>query len=164
VLSALAAFMPSLRHALDSARCPHRVSAPWPAVLSGRLFRYVARLWGRRSLLQGVAWRWVSSCGVRRLTRALVCSAQGVFGPSTAGSKRFLNLHEYQSKDLLDKFGVNTQKGRVASTPEEALEISKWILNDSTSRHSWAVSRQRVDSEAVVPCALCLQTPRPSLS
>lgn len=64
-------------------------------------------------------------------SRAVGASLPGVFGPSTAGSKRFLNLHEYQSKDLLDKFGVNTQKGRVAATPEEALEISKWILNDN---------------------------------
>eukprot|EP01054_Gregarina_sp_Poly1_P001033 Gregarina_sp_Poly_1__1032@NODE_1253_length_4621_cov_230_546552_g854_i0_p1_GENE_NODE_1253_length_4621_cov_230_546552_g854_i0NODE_1253_length_4621_cov_230_546552_g854_i0_p1_ORF_typecomplete_len270_score38_47ATPgrasp_2/PF08442_10/6_1e72ATPgrasp_5/PF13549_6/1_4e08CPSase_L_D2/PF02786_17/0_0073GARS_A/PF01071_19/0_011SPOR/PF05036_13/0_61SPOR/PF05036_13/1_1e03_NODE_1253_length_4621_cov_230_546552_g854_i019442753 len=35
---------------------------------------------------------------------------------------RFLNLHEYQSKELMDKYGVPTQIGFVASTPEEARE------------------------------------------
>ena len=45
-----------------------------------------------------------------------------------AGAKRFLNLHEYQSKDLLEKFGVNVQKGSMAATSEEALAISNDIL------------------------------------
>jgi len=34
--------------------------------------------------------------------------------------QRFLNIHEYQSKELMDKYGVNTQKWKLASTPEEA--------------------------------------------
>lgn len=33
---------------------------------------------------------------------------------------RNLNLHEYSSKGLLDKYGVRTQKWRLATTPEEA--------------------------------------------
>eukprot|EP01116_Phalansterium_solitarium_P024608 TRINITY_DN9056_c0_g1_i1.p2 TRINITY_DN9056_c0_g1~~TRINITY_DN9056_c0_g1_i1.p2 ORF type:complete len:423 (-),score=190.81 TRINITY_DN9056_c0_g1_i1:410-1678(-) len=32
---------------------------------------------------------------------------------------RLLNIHEYQSKELMDKYGVNTQKWRVGTTPEE---------------------------------------------
>lgn len=33
---------------------------------------------------------------------------------------RFLNLHEYQSKALMEKYGVNTQRFLVATTPDEA--------------------------------------------
>jgi succinyl-CoA synthetase beta subunit len=39
--------------------------------------------------------------------------------------KRFLNIHEFQSKILLDKFQVNTQKWRLATTPDEALKGAK---------------------------------------
>ena len=35
-------------------------------------------------------------------------------------SKRWLNIHEYQSKALMDKFGVNTQRWVLATTPQEA--------------------------------------------
>jgi succinyl-CoA synthetase beta subunit len=38
---------------------------------------------------------------------------------------RLLNLHEYQSKELMAKFGVNTQKFKVADTPRDAEEASK---------------------------------------
>ena len=31
-----------------------------------------------------------------------------------------MNIHEYQAKELLEKFGVATTRGKVASTPEEA--------------------------------------------
>eukprot|EP01100_Stratorugosa_tubuloviscum_P004065 TRINITY_DN1_c2_g1_i1.p1 TRINITY_DN1_c2_g1~~TRINITY_DN1_c2_g1_i1.p1 ORF type:complete len:421 (-),score=237.30 TRINITY_DN1_c2_g1_i1:167-1429(-) len=34
--------------------------------------------------------------------------------------KRFLNLHEYQSKELMNRFGINTQRWKLAQTPEEA--------------------------------------------
>jgi len=34
--------------------------------------------------------------------------------------KRHLNIHEYQSKSLMDKHGINTQKWRLATTAEEA--------------------------------------------
>ena len=32
-----------------------------------------------------------------------------------------MNLHEYQGKELLNSFGVNIQRGIVATTPEEAV-------------------------------------------
>jgi len=47
---------------------------------------------------------------------------------------RFLNLHEYQSKDLLDKFNVTTSKGGVASTPIEALEVSKRLKAEGVKK------------------------------
>jgi succinyl-CoA synthetase beta subunit len=36
--------------------------------------------------------------------------------------KRWLNLHEYQSKELMEKYGVKTQKFKVITTPREAME------------------------------------------
>ena len=40
---------------------------------------------------------------------------------------RNLNLHEYQSKTVMERYGVNVQKGREATTVEGALEAAKWI-------------------------------------
>lgn len=39
--------------------------------------------------------------------------------------KRFLNLHEYQSKALMNKYGVRVQRGQVASTVQEAEAAAK---------------------------------------
>jgi succinyl-CoA synthetase beta subunit len=36
-----------------------------------------------------------------------------------------MNIHEYQAKELLQKFGVATPRGKVASSPEEAEEIAR---------------------------------------
>jgi succinyl-CoA synthetase beta subunit len=36
-----------------------------------------------------------------------------------------MNIHEYQAKELLEKFGVATTRGKVASTPEEAERIAR---------------------------------------
>jgi succinyl-CoA synthetase beta subunit len=38
-----------------------------------------------------------------------------------------MNVHEYQAKELLEKFGAATTRGRVASTADEAFEIAKSI-------------------------------------
>src|ERR1051326_1130644 len=35
-----------------------------------------------------------------------------------------MNIHEYQAKELLQKFGVATTRGKVASTPDEAAAIA----------------------------------------
>src|SRR5436309_2390514 len=35
-----------------------------------------------------------------------------------------MNIHEYQAKELLQKFGVATTRGKVASTPDEADAIA----------------------------------------
>src|SRR5207248_8218007 len=35
-----------------------------------------------------------------------------------------MNIHEYQAKELLEKFGVATTRGKVASTPDEAERIA----------------------------------------
>ena len=36
-----------------------------------------------------------------------------------------MNIHEYQAKELLQKFGAATTRGRVADTPEEAEQIAR---------------------------------------
>ena len=36
-----------------------------------------------------------------------------------------MNIHEYQAKRLLEKYGVNVLKGGVAHTPEEAEAVAK---------------------------------------
>ena len=46
---------------------------------------------------------------------------------ATVGDRRFLpmNIHEYQAKELLQKFDVATTRGRVASTLDEAEQIAR---------------------------------------
>ena len=36
-----------------------------------------------------------------------------------------MNIHEYQARELLQRFGVATTRGKVASTPEEAEQIAR---------------------------------------
>jgi succinyl-CoA synthetase beta subunit len=38
-----------------------------------------------------------------------------------------MNIHEYQAQELLQKFGVATPRGKVASSPEEAEQIAREI-------------------------------------
>ena len=40
-----------------------------------------------------------------------------------------MNIHEYQARELLQKFGVATTRGRVASTPDEAEAIAREIAD-----------------------------------
>jgi succinyl-CoA synthetase beta subunit len=42
-----------------------------------------------------------------------------------------MNIHEYQAKELFDRFGVPSPKGKVASTPKEAYDAARWLaIND----------------------------------
>ncbi|KAL5534575.1 TCA9 [Sanghuangporus baumii] len=43
----------------------------------------------------------------------------------SAGQKRFLSIHEYQSVNLLNSYGIATPKGVPAKSPEEAYEVAK---------------------------------------
>eukprot|EP01035_Chromulina_nebulosa_P051582 gene51582-70249_t len=36
-----------------------------------------------------------------------------------------MNIHEYQAKEILKKYGVAVQEGIVADTPEQAVEAAK---------------------------------------
>ncbi len=48
-----------------------------------------------------------------------------------------MKIHEYQAKEILKKFGVAVPKGRVAFTPEEAVEVAKEIGGDA-----WVIKAQ----------------------
>lgn len=48
-----------------------------------------------------------------------------------------MNIHEYQAKEVLRKFGVSTLKGRVAHSPDEAVQAAKDI-----GGHIWVVKAQ----------------------
>ena len=52
-----------------------------------------------------------------------------------------MNIHEYQAKETLKKFGVAIQEGIVASTPEEAVEAAK-KLSDQTGTEWWVIKAQ----------------------
>jgi len=52
-----------------------------------------------------------------------------------------MNLHEYQGKELLNSFGVNIQRGIVATTPEEAIAAAE-KLNADTGTSWWVVKAQ----------------------
>lgn len=65
--------------------------------------------------------------------RALRPTSQ-LLGGKTLGGKcvtpvRFLNLHEYQSKQLMEKYNVRVQKGFVADTPEEAAAVAQKLVD-----------------------------------
>jgi succinyl-CoA synthetase beta subunit len=53
------------------------------------------------------------------------------FMPAAQTSVRFLNLHEYQSKDLMEEYGVNVQKGKMAESAADAAKVSKWIKEEN---------------------------------
>lgn len=52
-----------------------------------------------------------------------------------------MNLHEYQGKEILASYGVNIQRGIVASTPDEAVEAAK-KLNADTGTSWWVIKAQ----------------------
>jgi len=52
-----------------------------------------------------------------------------------------MNLHEYQGKSILKKFGVSVPEGGVAINSDQAIEIAKSI-KEKTGTDSWAVKAQ----------------------
>ena len=53
-----------------------------------------------------------------------------------------MNLHEYQAKNILSKFGVKIQRGSVASTPEAAVAAAKQLTEVTGTR--WHVIKAQV--------------------
>ncbi len=43
----------------------------------------------------------------------------------TFKTRKFFDLHEYQSKDIMRSFGVRVQKGDIAMTPEAARKVAE---------------------------------------
>ena len=52
-----------------------------------------------------------------------------------------MNLHEYQSKEILSKYGVAIQRGIIANTPEEAVAAAK-TLSEQTGTGWWVIKAQ----------------------
>ncbi|MEY4852417.1 MAG: hypothetical protein RIS99_812 [Bacteroidota bacterium] len=52
-----------------------------------------------------------------------------------------MNLHEYQSKEILSRYGVAIQRGLIANTPEEAVAAAK-TLSEQTGTGWWVIKAQ----------------------
>jgi len=53
-----------------------------------------------------------------------------------------MNIHEYQAKDILKKYGVAVQRGIVADTPDKALTAAKEIQSETGSK--WFVIKSQI--------------------
>lgn len=53
-----------------------------------------------------------------------------------------MNLHEYQGKEILESFGVRTQRGILATSPEEAEEAAKKLTHETGT--GWHVIKAQV--------------------
>jgi succinyl-CoA synthetase beta subunit len=53
-----------------------------------------------------------------------------------------MNIHEYQAKELLKKYGVAVQRGIVADTPDKAVAAAKSIQTDTGSK--WFVVKSQI--------------------
>ncbi len=52
-----------------------------------------------------------------------------------------MNIHEYQSKTIMKKYGVRVPEGKIADTPKEAVNIAE-VLHDHKGTNIWAVKAQ----------------------
>ncbi|WP_124981386.1 ADP-forming succinate--CoA ligase subunit beta [Nonlabens xiamenensis] len=53
-----------------------------------------------------------------------------------------MNLHEYQGKEILASYGVTVQRGKIATTPEEAVEAAKALTEETGT--GWHVIKAQV--------------------
>jgi succinyl-CoA synthetase beta subunit len=76
--------------------------------------------------------------GVRKVASPLALNAArpqvltgrtSAFSPYSSNQVRYLNLHEYQSKGLMEKYGVRVQRGEVANSAEEAGAIAQKLVD-----------------------------------
>lgn len=115
------------------ARTMHVTARRAPVVALGRAA--VVRGVRAPAALGGVQRRRVAArARARHVSRARArarAQAPAFCPPASAGGVRHLNLHEYQSKELLESHGARVQKGRMAETAEGAYEAAKWILKES---------------------------------
>jgi len=94
--------------------------------------RQLARAAISRSYSKPAAGSVLTRCS-SRFSSSLTASSRRTAGAPRSllkTQKRFLNLHEYQSKSLMDSFGVRVQKGQVASSAEEAAQVAKRLQSE----------------------------------
>jgi len=72
------------------------------------------------------------SCFSSNLLRRSFINQRFVNSPIIQQSVRNLNLHEYQSKALMDKYNVRVQRWRLAKNPEDAEEQAKDLNAETT--------------------------------
>src|SRR5688572_13727207 len=53
-----------------------------------------------------------------------------------------MNIHEYQAKEILKKYGVAVQEGFVAETPEQAVEAARRVKSELGS--DWSVIKAQI--------------------
>lgn len=53
-----------------------------------------------------------------------------------------MNIHEYQAKEILARYGVNIQRGKVASTVDEAISAARTIQKETSSE--WFVIKAQI--------------------
>ncbi|KAF9519804.1 hypothetical protein BS47DRAFT_1324146 [Hydnum rufescens UP504] len=63
-----------------------------------------------------------------RSTQALTRSLRQ--GPASRIHRRFLSIHEYQSMNLLNSYGIATPKSVAAKTPQEAFDVARSFGSD----------------------------------
>lgn len=84
-------------------------------------------------MISSVASKSAARGGLSRLLQQGASSTNVSLLPRTAphavGAVRNLNLHEYESMDLMKQHGIATPAGYVASSPEEAENIFLHNLN-----------------------------------
>ena len=66
----------------------------------------------------------------RFLQRKLVTNSFKTRSLLSSSTKRYLNLHEYQSKELMNEYNVRVQKGYVSSSVSEARKIGQNLLDN----------------------------------
>jgi len=58
----------------------------------------------------------------------LVPATRLAAAPAAAVQKRCLNLHEYQSKELMEEYGISSQRFKMATNGAEAKAAAEWLM------------------------------------
>src|ERR671912_594115 len=53
-----------------------------------------------------------------------------------------MNIHEYQGKSVLKKYGVRIQEGLVADTPDKAVEVARELSQQTGTK--WYVVKSQI--------------------
>jgi hypothetical protein len=59
-----------------------------------------------------------------------------------------MNIHEYQGKSVLKKYGVRIQEGLVADTPDKAVEVARELSQQTGTK--WYVVKSQNNAELLL--------------